>query len=58
MLLALTQLSAGWQALLYGLATLCWLLAALKVGLPRVNLVAAGLALFGFVFFLNALART
>lgn len=57
-MIALAAMSAGWQALFFGLAVLVFLLAAFGSHLaPRINLVALGLALFAFVFFWNELAR-
>jgi hypothetical protein len=58
-MVAVQLLSGGWAALFYGIAVLLFLLGAFGSSLaPRVNLVALGLALFAFVFFWNALART
>ena len=57
-ILALSTLSAGWQALFYAVALVLFVLAALAV--PRWThypaLVALGLAFFVFPFFWNALA--
>lgn len=61
-MLAVAALSAGWQALFFGLATLVFLV-AFVVDLVRTepkfwNLIALGLALFAFTFFWNALAAS
>lgn len=58
MLLALEPLSTGWQALIFGIAFALLVLAALSVALGRINLAAAGLACFVFVFAWNALAAS
>lgn len=67
-MLAVDVLSAGWSALFYGLACLCFLIAAI-VASPRVAtreglvvnwglLVSFGLFLFAFPSFWNNLAGT
>ncbi len=55
MILALSQMSFTVQAILFGLAVVCFLLAAFRVAF-RLELVAVGLALFVFVAFWNSLA--
>lgn len=54
--LALETLSAGWQAALFGIATVLLLVAALAQYPTRPALVPLGLAFFTFVFAFNALA--
>lgn len=55
-MLALETLSAGWQAVFYGIAVVLFVLAALGARVPRINLVAAGLAFAFFPAFWNNLA--
>lgn len=61
-MLAVETLSAGWQAALFGVATLVFLVAALipvataDDRLRAVGLIPLGLAFATFVFFWNALA--
>lgn len=55
---AVDQMSAGWQAFFYALATACLVAAGVGVAVKRVSLLAIGLAFFTFVFFYNALAAT
>lgn len=57
-MVAVEVLSAGWTAFFYILAVVAFVLAACAAPIPRVNLVAAGLALFVFVFAWNAVAAT
>ena len=64
-ILALSEMKAGVQALFFGLAVLCFVLAWLGAMPARAerphwfgwNWLALGLALAWFVFFYNALAR-
>lgn len=58
-LLAVARLSAGWEAILYGIAVVLFILGFLgfKVTAQRVRLDSLGLAVFVFVFFWNAWAR-
>ncbi len=63
MVLAVGTLSATAQAILFGLAILCFVACVLLVRVKQSRLgpldfVALGLALFVFVFFWNALAAT
>ncbi len=55
MILALSQMSFTVQAIFFGLAVVCFVIAALRVTF-RLELVALGLALFVFVAFWNALS--
>lgn len=56
-LLAVSTMSATFQALFFGFAVLCFLVAAFAQDrVERVNLVALGLASATIVFFWNALA--
>jgi hypothetical protein len=60
-MLAVETLSAGWQAVLFGVATLLFLIAAIVPAVTAkrggaVALVPLGLAFATFVFFYNALA--
>lgn len=66
-MLAVEVLSAGWQAVLFAIATILFLVAAFVpvrgerapgVFVRGVNLVALGLAFYTFVFFWNALAQS
>ena len=56
MILALSSMSPTVQAICFGVAVVCFVLAAIGVALGRIELVAAGLAFFAFVFFWNAAA--
>ena len=55
-MLALTALSAGWQALFFGLALILFIIAAVRTEIGAVTLVPVALAFFSFVWFWNALA--
>ena len=59
MLLAVDELSFGWQTILFGIATLLFLggFFGFKVTAQRVRLDSLGLAVFVFVFFWNSWAR-
>lgn len=55
-MVALEVLSAGWTAVFFAVAFICFLLATFLAPLPRVNLIAAGLAFWVFVLLWNAIA--
>ncbi len=55
-MLAISSMSPTVQAIFWGLAVVCFILAAVGVAIGKVELVAAGLALFAFVWFWSALA--
>ncbi len=55
MILALSTMSFTVQAIFFGIAVVCFVVAALRVAF-RLELVALGLAFAFFVFFYNALA--
>lgn len=55
-MLAIATMSAEMQAIFFGLAVICFVLAAFGAAFGRVNLVALGLMFFAFIFFWNALA--
>jgi hypothetical protein len=59
-LLAVDTLSAGWQTVLFLIAVLLFLggFFGFKVTAQRIRLDSLGLAVFVFVFFWNAWART
>ena len=59
MVVALSQMGAGWQAFLFVLAVLCFFVAALfQDRIKQVQMMALGLLFFVFVFAWNALAAT
>lgn len=60
MLLAVDRLSAGWETILYLIAVVLFLAGffGFKVTAQRVRLDSLGLAVFVFVFFWDAWART
>lgn len=58
-LLALARMDPAWQAVCYGLAALCFLLATFagtSIPTGKINLVALGLLFAVIVFFWQALA--
>lgn len=55
-MLALSTMSAGFTAFFFVLALACFILAALSVGLWRLNLVALGLGFWMLVLAYNAIA--
>lgn len=55
-MLAIATMSAEMQAIFFGLAVICFALAAFGAAFGRVSLVALGLMFFAFVFFWNELA--
>lgn len=57
-MLAVSAMSAGVQAIFFAVAVALFVLAAIGVALGKIQLVAAGLAFFAFVFFWNALAAS
>jgi hypothetical protein len=59
-LLAVDRLSAGWETILYLIAVVLFLggFFGFQVTAQRVRLDSLGLAVFVFVFFWNAWART
>jgi hypothetical protein len=59
-MLAVEVLSSGWRLFFYGIAVILFILAAVgaQPRVPKVNLVAAGLAFFAFPFAWDALAGT
>jgi len=58
MLLAVSQMSPTVQGVLFTLAVVCFVLAAIGVALGRIEPVAVGLALFVLVFAWNAWAAS
>lgn len=57
MVLALSSMSAGWQALFFILAVVCFIVGALfQDRVKRVQMVALGLMLFVIPFAYNAVA--
>lgn len=58
MIVAVAQMDPTVKMLFFGAAVLLFVLAALSVTTGRVNAVAAGLAVFVFPFFWDALAQT
>jgi hypothetical protein len=57
-MLAVDQMDPELQAIFFLIAVVLFVLGALAVVAGRINLVAAGLAFFVFVFFWNALAAS
>jgi hypothetical protein len=58
MLAAISQMDPTVQAVFFAVAVVLLVLAALNVAVGKINLVAAGLALFIFVFAWNAIAAS
>lgn len=57
-MIAVARMDPGVQAVLYLIAVVLFVLAAIGVTVNRVNLIAAGLAFVAFVWFWNALAAS
>jgi hypothetical protein len=58
LLLAVSQLDPTLRMVFFLVALVLFILAAVGVGLGRVNLIAAGLGFFAFPFFWDALAAS
>ncbi len=58
-MLALAQMSAGWQAVCFVVACVLFLIAAVATPrYPKVNFIALGLFFFVFVYAWNAIAAS